>query len=179
MLLDVQSYYKDYLSRTIEGETIYANNYEQSDIRTWLNNEFYNTAFALNDTFVQETTVNNASSTTDSNTNQYTCGDTIDKVYLPSYQDYLNPTYGFDSNSDNLSSTRECKTTDYARAMGAWYNEGNSSASLKYNSTYWTRSPSSEYYYTAWIINSGGYLNTYAVDGDDHCVRPCISITFE
>ena len=99
---------------------------------------------------------------------------TLDKVFLPSYKDYINTSFGFENDVNNVSSSRECKTTDYSRAMGAWSNEES-----KYlnNGTYWTRSPSSEYKYTSWIVNSAGYLTNYAVDGTSHCVRPAITIT--
>ena len=46
-----------------------------------------------------------------------------------------------------------------------------------YLGSYWTRSATSEYYYTAWNVNSGGYLSTYTVDDASHCVRPCITIS--
>lgn len=174
-LLDAQAYYADYTDRTADGKTVYANNYGQSDIRSWLNNDFYNAAFALNDTCVQEKAVNNGASGTETEDNRYVCNDTSDKVYLPSYRDYLNPGYGFDSDAAERSSARECRTTDYARARGAWYN---AKSSFAYNGSYWTRSPSSQYYYCAWNVNSGGYLSEYAVDGDSHCVRPCISLYF-
>lgn len=175
LLLDAHNFYKDYANRTISDKTIYANNYEQSDVRAWLNNEFFNTAFALNNTYIQEMTIDNSAATFNAeNTNPYICNNTNDKVYLPSYQDYLNADYGFDSDANNTSTTRVAKTTDYVRTRGAWCNTKD--ASLKYNGSYWTRSPSSEFYYAAWNVNSGGYLSNYAVDGNTHCVRPCITI---
>lgn len=172
-LLDAHNYYSNYSNRTIGGNTVYANNYEQSDVRSWLNGYFYNTAFALNNEYIQQTTVNNGASTTDATNNPYACANTQDKVCLPSYQDYLNDSYGFGTNADAASSTRECKTTDYARANGAWCN---ATSKLQYNGSYWTRSPSSEYNYCAWNVNSAGYLSAYAVDGNSHCVRPCITV---
>lgn len=172
-LLDAHNFYSKYDNRIIDGATIYANNYEKSDIRNWLNLFFFDMAFSLNDSYIQEIAVKNDSSTTDINMNQYICKDTIDKVYLPSYQDYINQDYGFDAND----TSRECKTTDYARARGAWINtKDTSKPNLKYNGSYWTRSPSSEYNYCAWNVNSGGYLSAYAVDGNSHSVRPCITI---
>lgn len=176
-LLDAHSYYTSYENRTINNKTIYANNYEYSDLRSWLNNDFFNIAFAFNNSYVQETTVNNTASTTDAKKNTYACSNTKDKVYLPSYQDYLNLEYGFDDNASNAAFSREAKTSDFARARGAWCNtRDTSNPRLKNNGSYWTRSPSSEYYYCAWNVNSGGYLSTYAVDGNSHCVRPSISI---
>ena len=88
---------------------------------------------------------------------------------MPSYLDYLNADYGFATDGNDKSVTRECVTTDYARARGAWCNTA-------YNGSYWTRTPSGNYYYCAMNVNSGGYLSEYAVDGDSHCVRPCISL---
>lgn len=172
-LLDNHNYHTDYAQRTNGGAAVYANNYEQSSIREWLNGYFYNTAFALNNACIKVTSVNNNASTTDVTTNAYACANTQDKVYLPSYQDYLDADYGFAANADDTSATRQCKTTDYARATGAWCNTTNK---LNYNGSYWTRSPSSEFNYCAWNVNSAGLLSSYAVDGDSHCVRPCISI---
>ena len=179
MLLDAQYYYKDYSDRLIDKETIYANNYANSDIRAWLNNDFYLTAFNLNNSFIKEVNVNNSTSTTDNQNNKYACENTNDKVYLPSYQDYLNLSYGFDNDASKTSSTRECKTTDYLRIRGAWCNvKVDVYSSSKYNGSYWTRSPSSEYNYCAWNVNSAGYLSEYAVDGLSHSVRPCITISY-
>ena len=172
-LLCAHNFYTDYASRAIGGNTVYANNYEQSSIRSWLNDEFFKTAFALNGAYVQRTSVSNGAATTDVSNNKYACADTTDKVYLPSYRDYLNADYGFDTDADNTSATRTCVTTDYARATGVWCN---TAAKLQYNGSYWTRSASSEFYYCAWNVNSGGFLSEYAVDGNGHGVRPCISV---
>lgn len=177
VLLDTHNYHNDYVNRQVDGKTIFANNYQESSIRNWLNNEFYNTAFSFNNTYIIETIVDNSSLTSNDVNNIYACTNTVDKVYLPSYQDYLNLSYGFDSDSTNKSTTRYCKTTDYARARGAWCNvRDDLGTSSKYNGTYWTRTASSKYYYTAWNINSGGFLSQYAVDGKSHCIRPCINI---
>lgn len=168
-LLDAHNFYQDYVNRTENEQTIYANNYEKSDVRAWLNSDFLNLAFSLNAGYLQEVTVNNEASTTEKVDNTYASNNTKDKVYLPSYQDYLNVVYGFENDASKTSSTRECRVTDYARIKGAWMNDKN-------NGSYWTRSPVSEYNYCAWNVNSGGYLSTYAVDGNSHCVRPSISI---
>ena len=162
VLLDVHCYYSSWEDRTIDGKTIYPNNYKYSDIRSWLNNEFYNTAFSLDNNYIQTTEVDNSASTTNysdyykeyirlindpdttynykeeliddfSEENTLTCENTNDKVYLLSYQDYCNESYGFSSNT-----ARQCKTTDYARANGAY---SNTSSSYKNNGRYWTRSP--------------------------------------
>ena len=172
LLLDTSKYYDNYLNRIIGGNLVYANNYNESSVRSFLNNEFYNTAFALNNSNIQEVYVDNGTSTSNSTTNPYSTLNTLDKVYLLSYSDYLNINYGFAS-ENGLSSTRTCKTTDYCRASGAWVN---TSKNYLNNGTYWTRTATSEYYYCAWNVNSGGYLSEYAVDGTNHCIRPAITI---
>lgn len=153
LLLDVGAYYSNYENRIINGKNIYANNYENSDVRTWINNEFFNSAFRLNNKNIVNTIINNNE----------------DKIYLLSYQDYTNEDYGFCIDS-NISKTREVQVTDYVKVKGAWCNKD------KNTSSYWTRTPSSEYSYAAWNVNSGGKLSEYAVDGIDHCVRPAITI---
>ena len=176
VLLDAHSYYGDYYNRNDAQGTVYPNSYIKSDIRSWLNNDFFNEAFLLNDEFVKDTNVDNSAPTTDIANNKYACENTIDKVFLPSYQDYLNTSYGFDGDASIKSNTRVCKTTDYSRARGAWYN---TNSSMLYNGSYWTRSPSSEFNYASWNVNTAGYLSTYVVDGSEHSVRPAINITIE
>lgn len=94
--------------------------------------QFYNQAFALNKTNVEQTNVNNSASTTRSSSNTYVCKTTEDYAYLFSYKDYVNSKYGF-STSDEASETRYIYATDYAKAYGAFSdNEGRSRV--------WTRS---------------------------------------
>lgn len=176
VLLDAHSYYGDFYNRNSDGATIYPNNYAESDIRSWLNNDFFNEAFLLNNEFVQNTTVDNSASTTDSVNNKYACENTTDKVFLPSYKDYLNTSYGFENDASSKSDTRVCKTTDYSRARGAWYNQ---TSSMLYSGSYWTRSPSSEFNYASSIVNSAGHISTYVVDGSEYCIRPSINITIK
>lgn len=174
VLLDAHCYYDSQSSRTIDSKTVYANNYEYSDIRTWLNDDFYNSAFALGNSHIQTTTVNNRASTTNSDYNSYACANTEDKVFLPSYRDYINSSYGF-STSTSSTNTRYCRTTDWARARRAWYS---TSSSYLYNGYYWTRSPRSDHTYSAWCVNHDGYLDaTYRyVDTRFVSVRPAIKI---
>lgn len=160
-LLDAHRFYGNYENRTIENNIVLPNNYEYSDIRNWLNDEFYGMAFTGNNEFIQEKSIVN---------------DKLDKVFLPSKDDYLNVNYGFDNDINEPSITREAKTTDYARARGAWYN---TTSDLKYNGSYWTRSSTDEYSYCAWNVNSSGYLSKYAIDGSNHCIRPAIQITLK
>lgn len=171
VLLDAHCYNRSSSSRTIDGEKVYPTNYEYSDIRTWLNNDFYNSAFALDNSNIQTTTVDNSAATTNSNSNSYACNNTKDKVFLPSYEDYTNSSYGFSTSTDSTN-TRCCKTTDWTRARGA------RCSSDLYNGDYWTRSPHSSDFASAWRVGHSGYLNFYGgfVDDSYVSVRPGLSI---
>lgn len=174
VLLDAHCYYNSTSTRTIDGETIHPNNYEYSDIRAWLRSDFYNSAFALGDSHIQKTTVDNSASTTYSSPNPYACNNTQDKVFLPSYRDYINSSYGFSTSADPTD-TRYCKTTDWARARGAQYD--NDSASNQYNNGhYWTRSPDNYSNY-AWIVRHNGILDYGGqVNNASRSVRPALTI---
>lgn len=173
VLLDASCYHYDTEDRWSSGKKIYPNNYEYSDIWEWLNIDFYKSAFALHNSYIQETTVDNRASTTDSSENPYACNNTEDKVFLPSYQDYINSDYGFATSPDSTA-TRYCKTTDWARARGAWYSDDDS---YQYNGYYWTRSPYSENSQVAWSVDEGGcFYNGDFVSLIDTSVRPALSI---
>ena len=170
-LLDAHRYNEYY-----EGEKngYYANSYENSEIREWLNGAFYDSAFALDSSLVMETEVDNSASTTYSSPNSYACGKTTDKVFLPSYQDYKNADYGFSTSSSDYDAARRCKTTDWARANYAWCSI---SSSYLYNGYYWTRSPNPSNSYRASRVDGGGYLASgISVNNSYSAVRPCLKL---
>lgn len=119
IILDAQQFYHSKEQRTENG-TIYSNNYRESDIRAWLCNTFYQTAFnEAAQTIIEATTVDNGENSTivGGSNNPYFCEDTTDKVFLLSYADVCNSDYGFE-NGDLASDTRRMGTTDYAKAQG-------------------------------------------------------------
>ena len=154
----------------------YNNNYKESDIRAWLNAEFYNTAFTtLQQSLIKTTEVDNSASTTSSSTNQYACENTFDKVFLMSYQEMLNPDYGFSTSNDG-DVARERQPTDYSRATGAWMN---TSTSYYGNGYWWLRSPYSLDYYLASIVYYGGYVGYHNVYITDFGVVPALNIQLD
>ena len=123
----VLNYYGD------SSRSYYANNWAHSSIRSWLNNDFYNTAFTSSQRAnILTTDLENMNYTTmrgDSKSSIYDCDDTSDKVFLLSYDEILNLDYGF-SGSPSASDERVAYGTDYARCQGlgekaeeisAWY----------------------------------------------------------
>lgn len=173
VLLDAHCYYNSASTRTIDEQTVYPNNYKYSDIRTWLNEDFYNSAFALGNSHIQTTTVDNSAATTNSTSNSYACANTEDKVFLPSYKDYINSSYGF-STSTGSTDTRYCKTTDWARARGAYLLS--QTGTYAKHSYYWTRSPRPDGSKYAWIVDGNGSLDFSDVSDTTVSVRPGLSI---
>ena len=151
---------------------LYCNNYEHSEIRSWINNEFYNTAFT-NNSFILTTEVDNSASTTDSVNNAYVCDNTFDKVFLLSYRDYINESYGFPSTNISTSNpARYMTATDWVRARGATCTENSS-----YSCAYWSRSPRNGGPTSTWNTTDFGTLSIMQTGNDNRCVRPAIKIT--
>ncbi len=130
-----------------------SNNYKNSEIRSWLNGDFYNTAFTSSEqNRIADTNVDNSARSTnpDSNPNQwngganpYVCENTTDRIFLLSVQEVTKSEYGFaeynvykgDSNG-TTESTRIRMTTDFAKASGAYQN-----TTAGYGGNWWLRSP--------------------------------------
>ena len=130
-----------------------SNKYEASEIRAWLNNEFYNTAFSpLEMSIVQTTRIGNGAATTGYSTNEFACANTSDKVYLLSYVEMTYESYGF---TDDASRMRA--VNDYAKAGGAWVST--SSLTAYYGNGLWMlRSPSNTYGHFIRECNYNGEL---------------------
>ena len=172
MIIDSQEYYINETARTINGETIYPNNYEYSTIRTWLNDTFLNTAFtARQKNIIKTTTVDNSARSTNPNNNaryrnsgknQYACNDTQDKVFIPSVQEITNTAYGFNKSVNNYDTARRKKSTDYAQSQGC---DTSSSGSYSGNGHWRVRSPYYDGDISSWYVRYNG-------DNDWYC-RVC------
>lgn len=113
--------------------------YEDSNLKYFLNVDFYDKAFSDEEKeSILTTTVDNSASTTFDNGNEYVYDEysTDDKVFPLSYKEALSNEYGF-SKSVAPSSTRAKYVTDYA-FLKFGDNEPTSGKAC-----YWTRSPSS------------------------------------
>lgn len=92
----------------------YANNYYFSSLRKWLNEDFFNTAFSAADkNNVKSTSLDNSAYS--KNVKRFDSQSSNDKVFLLSYSDVKNKSYGFSSNKERLA-----KGTDYAKCQGLW-----------------------------------------------------------
>ena len=162
-------------STTIDGQTVYPNNYKYSDIRAWLNDEFYKTAFGdLQQALIQTTEVDNSAQSTGNSSNSYACENTFDKVFLPSYREVTNSAYGFANDPSAYDTARRMLTSDFSRATGAYM----SNASYYGNGNWWLRSP---YYYRsniARIVIYYGYADSYNYVNIDYLgVVPALNLT--
>ena len=165
-------------STTIEGETVYSNNYKHSDIRAWLNGEFLNTAFGeAAQGLIETTEVDNSTySTGNYSSNQYACENTFDKVFLLSYREVINSKYGFSSDGEDYDTARQMTVSDYARSTGAYMNTSDSYFGC---GNWWLRRP---YRYSSNIAGfvyshgSGGSSFSVVRDGDNGVV-PAMNIT--
>ena len=136
------------------GGNGYANNYALSDIRAWLNDTFYNTAFsALQKEYIKLTTVKNDLRSANPNSDptfetsdkymSFLCEDTEDHIFLLSFQEATNDAYGFNPDMDNVADpAREKIPTDYAKCQDV-----NVSKDTGYvgNGTYWWLRTPAEY----------------------------------
>lgn len=138
ILSDTNGYYL--LSTRLLDVCRTAIDYSSSEMRTWLNEDFFKLAFNQSNRYISKTTIDNSALSTDCDNNDILCGDTEDNVFLPSYKGYTNDAFGF-SNSTSSLAARTCKTTEYARCRGAWTSSNTETLD---NGLYWTRSPASK-----------------------------------
>ena len=149
------------------------NNYAESEIRAWLNEQFYETAFSeLQKEVILVTEVDNSVYSTGYSSNPYACEDTEDKIFLLSYREVTNSAYGFATSSTH-DTARRMLTSDYARAIGVWMS---TSESYYGNGYWWLRSPSSNNSDYARGVLSGGDADYDDSVGFSNGVVPALQI---
>lgn len=133
-----------------------SNNYAKSDIRAWLNGEFYNTAFNdLQKELFLLSIVDNSIKSTGYRKNEYACENTTDRIFLLSYQEANSKQYGFSETEDKA---KQKSVSDYARATGAYMNTG---SSYYGNGWWWLRSPNDFDSYYARSVAYDGRIDHY------------------
>ena len=169
-IIDSQQYYHTTSDRTIDEKTVYANNYEHSDIRTWLNDTFYNTAFGTSEknAIVATTLDNSAFSTSYS---QYDSNSTTDNVWLLSYSEVQKADYGFVTDT-GYDFNRMAAGTEYALCQGLWRNTSN-------GCSYWRLRSAGDCHSYACHVDDGGWVcssSTLFVHYTLDCVRPALKL---
>ena len=131
----------------------YANNWEYSFIRSWLNETFYNEVFNdLQKEIIQTTHLDNSARSCNpdeypkyygyaenAGKNKYAdqCNDTDDKIFLLSLRDVTTTAYGFNKDVKAEDPARNLKASDFAKFHGV--SMGNTQKDYV---TWYTRSPS-------------------------------------
>ncbi len=141
--------------------------WETSTLRTWLNSTFLDSAF----TNVERTAIQNTKVVNSDNSNYGTRGgnDTMDKVFLLSYDEAQNNAYGFQSGVSNKSKSRTMKLTEHALQEG-YANKNNG------NTCWWLRSPGITNQYAAYVFTVGSITDSYFVGRRNDAVRPVLRI---
>ena len=154
----------------------FANDYENSSIRKWLNGDFYNTAFSDGQkNKIKSTALNNDGYYTLTGAgydNRLDSKETNDKIFLLSYNEAKNVDFGFALDENKGDFARQTKGSDYAKSQGLYVE------SLYDNNSYWfLRSPG---YYSSGCcginysgqVSSGEYFATCDVSRG---VRPALN----
>jgi uncharacterized repeat protein (TIGR02543 family) len=140
--------------------------YDASQIRAWLNNQFYLTAFnTFRKELIEKTWVDNSEGSTGYSQNPNACDDTKDNIFLLSYVEATSDTYGL-----NNSDSRIKKVTDYSKETGAAYNSGSG------NGVWWLRSPNRFINYYASGVDDFGDILDFDVYNTDFGVVPALKI---
>lgn len=102
--------------------TYYASDYTHSSIRTWLNNTFYSTAFSSTEQakLISTSIANKGIYSLTGNTSHTDLdfANTTDKVFLPSYDEMIDTSKGYQQYPGDKDSLRQRQGTDYAKCMG-------------------------------------------------------------
>lgn len=191
---NVPYYEDDDNNRSINGKTIYPNNYKHSQIRAYLNgltyqaksNEvtnwnnkgFLQTAFTQSaQALIAETDVDNSPETTgyseSTYATKYACENTTDKIFLLSESEVINSDYGFFA-YDEQNFARKRIPTDYAKA-----NNAGESAIVPSATSWWLRSPACNHSWCACKVDRIGRANfNNRVAITSYGVVPALSISF-
>ena len=145
--------------------------WETCDLRSWLNNDFLNRAFNEKEKAAIKT-VRIANNNNPKYSEWSSGNDTVDKIFLLSYDELTNKAFGFPEAPEIQSATRAAVTSAYARALGV--SARSLKSSVEYGQ-YWMRTIgydpnyASHIYWEGWVYGYGWY-----VDSDCYGVRPAL-----
>ncbi|MBR6702682.1 MAG: InlB B-repeat-containing protein, partial [Clostridia bacterium] len=141
--------------------------YLSSSVYSFLNGEFYDTAFTAD----EQAQISSAATVNDSfagNYQQYSGDDSVDKVFLLSLSDISNTSYGF-ATGTGPDASRTAAGTDYAKILGLQPDETG-------NSPWWLRNAGNTSR-NAGFVNYEGFAGMGSVEYTDKGIRPAIECT--
>ena len=161
-----------------KGHTYYAMDYSKSDIRHWLNADFYDVAFNDEQKNIIVTSSHENWSPRDL---MYDSPNTDDNVFLLSYWEVLRPAYGFSSESSVKDRARYSIGSDYSKCQGLWVcgvDEASSPSTHDYDG------------YSGWMLRNPGFDGSecyveydgtvgiaLGVDRTDYGIRPACTLS--
>lgn len=160
--------------------TNFASDYATSSIRTWLNDDFYNTAFTDAEKYkINITTLDNGCYETlvgIKGYEEYDSKETNDKIFLLSYNDVINSDFGFSPDESDHDLERMAQGSAYAQCQGLEVCR-DSECDGEGFSNWILRSPSS-YSYSCCCVYDNGYTITYnhIVYSTDNGIRPALCL---
>lgn len=186
-----ESYDENYEYFGDKSGSSYANNWENSSIREWLNDDFYNTAFTDSEqNKIKKTQVDNTNiveklheqglyftyyQSEKEFAEAYACGYTQDKVFLLSANEVITEKYGFENYLSSESDTRRAdEASDYARAQGLALDDTSGTNSLPIPTL--LRSPDTSSSMEVDIITSSGGLGRTTTHDTGHGIRPAMTV---
>ncbi|MBR4728142.1 MAG: hypothetical protein IK080_09680, partial [Clostridia bacterium] len=161
------------------AKTYYASDYANSSIRKWLTEDFYATAFSQSQQAkIKTTTLNNdgyRTLTGQTGYKDYDSASTKDKIFLLSYDEVLNSSYGFSTSYSTYDSARQAKGSDYAKCQGLYVYH--SSGSSYDGCSYWRLRSPGYYSNCSCYVDYGGYVDEiYATSDAVGGVRPAFKL---
>lgn len=174
-VLNAHLFRSDTTVRSYQGETVYANNWEYSDIRAFLNEDFFSEAFMEGEAnFILTTQVDFSKKT--AHFDRFANGKTADdKVFLLSYADTANTSYGWNHWTIKEDGKKVGKATDYAKAMGVYASLNSGS---EHDAAHWWLRSAGDFEARASVTAAIGTVGTYDVDCKAIGVRPAIKVKF-
>ncbi len=146
-------------------------------LRKWLNEEFLNTAFNKDE---KARILTKDLKNYDNPEYGIEGGkDTKDKVFLLSFNDMINPKYGFFTDHNASDIRRRCSYTEYAGALGASIIAKSETSEGKPSCIWWLRSPGIVGQYVMYVMQDGhvsydGYYGSYE---SSVAMRPALCIS--
>ena len=155
------NYHSRYKADFDPGE-VYANNYERSDLRYLINQEFLETLLYFSKDELSDVNVDNSAATLENaSAASFVCLDTIDQAFPLSYSEM----------AALARENRQSKGTDFARARGLYVDD----VSIGYSDA-WTRSPTGYSGSGIWMTAPDGTLIQGQAYDEAIGIRPAIEL---
>lgn len=181
-IIDTRRYYENEDTRFIDGRTVFANEYEHSEIRKWLNEEFFNLCFTSEEQQLVKEVINQNQAATKSQNirEEYVYNDTHDLVYLMSYQEATSAEFGF-APGKLCDPSRFATASDFANAKGLIKHKVLDDEGYLIVSSIWMTRTVFEFntYAISYVGYDGSGATDFYVDAPNVGIRPCCTIVLK